>query len=545
MTYDSTKLELVSAETGAATAGWLGIINDETVGTVLFAFAVGTPLIASGEVAVITLKAKTGTTGLVPIGISGILINEQSATGVAGSVRINTAPVAAANAYTISENGVLTVNAPGVLGNDSDLPDNQALTAQLVTGVAHGALTLNSNGGFTYTPTPTYFGLDSFTYRVVDPHGATSAPATVSITVGAVNDPPIANAGGNRSVDEGASITLNGSATDIDNVPGDLVYTWDLDNNGSFETNGASVTFSAATRDYPDTQIVVLRVSDGTDFDTDSATITINNVAPTANVGGPYFVDEAICITLDGSGSSDPAGPVRDPLTYAGDYGDGGSTADGAGVAPTLTAAAGSGPANRTITLSVSDGDGGSHSATAALTVRDVVALALPVPVPEVQWASTVVIPVTMSGLNSNLQSINLTLNYPSSLLAFVSVGGAGLTTGWTATPTPGSDSVQVLLTGSTVLGASSGEVMRLTFTSTSAGGQSGPLTISAATINGGAVSNTCTAGSIRLLSRYSVNGAVTYWKDAKAVTGATLTLTGLDAGSTNSRRCVWLGANL
>ena len=114
------------------------IINDETVGTVLFAFAVADPPIASGEVAVITLKAKTGTTGLVPIGISGILINEQSATGVAGSVRINTAPVAAANAYTISENGVLTVNAPGVLGNDSDLPDNQALTAQLVTGVAHG-----------------------------------------------------------------------------------------------------------------------------------------------------------------------------------------------------------------------------------------------------------------------------------------------------------------------------------------------------------------------------------------------------------------------
>ena len=55
-----------------------------------------------------------------------------------------------------------------MLGNDTDA-DGQSLTAALVTGPAHGTLTLNADGSFTYTPAANYNGTDSFTY---------TAPAT-------------------------------------------------------------------------------------------------------------------------------------------------------------------------------------------------------------------------------------------------------------------------------------------------------------------------------------------------------------------------------
>src|SRR5262249_55247264 len=71
------------------------------------------------------------------------------------------------------------VAAPGVLGNDSDV-DGDALRAALVSGPAHGALTLNADGSFTYTPAAGFRGTDSFTYRASD--GSAEDLATVTIT---------------------------------------------------------------------------------------------------------------------------------------------------------------------------------------------------------------------------------------------------------------------------------------------------------------------------------------------------------------------------
>ena len=52
-------------------------------------------------------------------------------------------------------------------GNDTDI-DSATLTAVVVTGPAHGTLTLNANGSFTYTPAANYNGPDSFTYKAND-----------------------------------------------------------------------------------------------------------------------------------------------------------------------------------------------------------------------------------------------------------------------------------------------------------------------------------------------------------------------------------------
>jgi len=94
----------------------------------------------------------------------------------------NEPPTANDDAYEFNENsGDNFVAAPGVLGNDTD-PDGDGLTAIAETGPAHGALDLNADGSFTYSPDFGYFGPDSFTYRAAD--GAdVSAPATVSINV--------------------------------------------------------------------------------------------------------------------------------------------------------------------------------------------------------------------------------------------------------------------------------------------------------------------------------------------------------------------------
>ncbi len=100
----------------------------------------------------------------------------------------NAAPTTVADDYTVNEDTALTPAAPGVLGNDSD-GDADPITAVLVTGPSHGALTLNADGSFTYTPADNYAGPDSFTYRATD-GVASSGVTTVTLTVAAVNDPP-------------------------------------------------------------------------------------------------------------------------------------------------------------------------------------------------------------------------------------------------------------------------------------------------------------------------------------------------------------------
>ncbi len=97
------------------------------------------------------------------------------------SITVNAPPVAANDTYTAQANTALTIGAPGVLGNDSDA-EGSPLTAVLVAGPAHGSLTLNPNGSFTYTPASGYVGSDSFTYTAGD-GTAVSNEATVSIAV--------------------------------------------------------------------------------------------------------------------------------------------------------------------------------------------------------------------------------------------------------------------------------------------------------------------------------------------------------------------------
>jgi hypothetical protein len=99
----------------------------------------------------------------------------------------NHPPVAAADSYNGTQDTPLTIAAPGVLANDSDA-DGDSLTAVLVSSPAHGALVLDANGGFSYTPAAGYSGGDSFTYKADDAKDD-SAAATVTLTIAATPAP--------------------------------------------------------------------------------------------------------------------------------------------------------------------------------------------------------------------------------------------------------------------------------------------------------------------------------------------------------------------
>ncbi len=71
---------------------------------------------------------------------------------------------------------------------------------------------------------------------------------------------PAVNAGGPYSVVEGASVLLSATGSDING--NSLTYAWDLDNDGSFETPGQSVSFSAAVLTAPGSHIVKVQGTD-------------------------------------------------------------------------------------------------------------------------------------------------------------------------------------------------------------------------------------------------------------------------------------------
>jgi VCBS repeat-containing protein len=104
---------------------------------------------------------------------------------------VDDAPAAQSDSYHTNQEMPLTVEAPGVLANDSDA-DGDSLTAALVSGPAHGSLTLNADGSLSYTPNADYIGSDSFSYLASD-GGLESDLVTVTIEVKPVDDAPPAN----------------------------------------------------------------------------------------------------------------------------------------------------------------------------------------------------------------------------------------------------------------------------------------------------------------------------------------------------------------
>lgn len=135
-------------------------------------------------------------------------------------IEFDDAPVANNNTYTLNEGAILNIaTASGLLANDSD-DEGQPLSAILVTNVAHGVLTLNSNGSFVYAHDGGETTSDSFTYKAND-SGQDSNTATVTLIINPDNDLPVASNDA-YTVSEGGSVGIG--------VPGVLAGDTDADN---------------------------------------------------------------------------------------------------------------------------------------------------------------------------------------------------------------------------------------------------------------------------------------------------------------------------
>ncbi|WP_267643231.1 Ig-like domain-containing protein [Haloarchaeobius amylolyticus] len=94
----------------------------------------------------------------------------------------NRAPTPVADEYVVTAGETLLVATPGVLANDYDA-DNDSIRATNTYQPSNGSLSLTTAGNFEYTPDAGFTGIDSFTYRIQDEHGAYSGFAPVTITV--------------------------------------------------------------------------------------------------------------------------------------------------------------------------------------------------------------------------------------------------------------------------------------------------------------------------------------------------------------------------
>ncbi|MDZ4289326.1 MAG: tandem-95 repeat protein, partial [Prosthecobacter sp.] len=121
----------------------------------------------------------------------------------------NTPPVANAGAVQGDEDTTITGNATATDAQGT------ALTYLKVSNPLHGMLIFNANGSFNYQPELNFNGTDSFTFKANDSL-ADSIAATITITVNAVNDSPVAVNGAASGDEDAASITGTASASDVD-----------------------------------------------------------------------------------------------------------------------------------------------------------------------------------------------------------------------------------------------------------------------------------------------------------------------------------------
>jgi VCBS repeat-containing protein len=224
---------------------------------------------------------------------------------------VNDPPVASSPPITTAEdtpaNGAITA---------SDI-DGDTLTFTLTTPPAHGTLTLNPDGTFTYTPDADYNGTDGFTVTVSDGNGG-SVDVTVPVTVTPVNDAPVA-ANDSAPASEDTPVTGNvlGNDTDVDGdtlsvtqftIAGDPTIhtagdTATIAGIGTIIIAGdGSYTFTPAANYNGPVPAITYTVDDG-QGGSDQAVLTIGPVAPINDA--PVASDDTITLAEDGTATID------------------------------------------------------------------------------------------------------------------------------------------------------------------------------------------------------------------------------------------------
>jgi len=196
---------------------------------------------------------------------------------------INDAPVAQNQSVTAQEDTALD----GQL-TATDV-DGDALTFSFQQQASNGVVVVQANGVFSYTPNNNYNGNDSFTF-IVNDGTVDSTDTTVSITVNATNDVPIAvEQSITTDEDVDVSITLTGSDIDGDT----LTYQVVVQPTQGILTGAAPNLTYQPNAGYNGSDSFTFRANDGT---IDSADATVDIVINPVN---DIPIANAISVTTD------------------------------------------------------------------------------------------------------------------------------------------------------------------------------------------------------------------------------------------------------
>jgi PKD repeat protein len=202
--------------------------------------------------------------------------------------------------------------------------------------------------------------------RVTDNEGAI-ASTTRSLTV--ENRTPVASfLASPAAAPTGTSVSFNASASS--DPDGTIAkYEWDLDGNGSYETNTGTTPSTTRTYATPGAVTVGLRVTDNESATTTTTqAVTVQNRAPTASfTASPTPAPTGVSVSFNAGASSDPDGTV---VQYEWDLDGNGSYETNTGATATATSSYAT-PGERTIGLRITDDKGSTATATRSVTAQN------------------------------------------------------------------------------------------------------------------------------------------------------------------------------
>jgi PKD repeat protein len=281
---------------------------------------------------------------------------------------VNKAPVANAGAdQSVNEETIVSLD-----GSASSDPDENPLTYKW-TAPAGIALSSTTIAKPTFTA-PEVSTNTNYTFSLIVNDGTVDSPADqLVVTVKNVNKAPVASAGADQSVNEGATVTLDGSlSSDLDGNP--LTYKWTAPTGITLSsTTAAKPTFTAPEVSTNTNYTFSLIVNDGTvDSPADKVVVTVRNVnkAPVANAGADQSVNEGATVTLDGSASTDSD---KDNLIYSWSTLSNVLLSDSESSKPTFIAPEVKRDSVISFSLIVNDGKVNSSPATVKITVLNVI----------------------------------------------------------------------------------------------------------------------------------------------------------------------------
>ncbi|WP_395354557.1 tandem-95 repeat protein [Vibrio sp. D3] len=241
---------------------------------------------------------------------------------------INDAPVSGNLAYSVDEDGSITLSQEQLLAQAGDV-DGDDLTASKLTVDGNATVVANDDGSFTITPDADFNGDIDIQFNITD--GTDTIQATADLTVNPVNDLPVPQ-DQQFSVEEDGTLQftdadLLAGATDIDgdNLTVDgISYTG---SDGVLTDHGDGTYTFAPNENFNGDVSFSFGVSDGTETVPANVDVSVTPVNDPPVAGSTsYTVDEDNAITISDeqllANSSDVEGAVSiDSVTYSGSDG--------------------------------------------------------------------------------------------------------------------------------------------------------------------------------------------------------------------------------